>query len=467
MKNRNTLFVIIVGFMITVGAAFAQQATEIFKKYRPVLCHVTYYQNVAMHSKIGSYMKIKQHRNGLLVNEKGLVMVSSDVYPLSLDIMTGGVSFFSGEPTDFEVELSNGKKYPAQFIGKDDQAGVAFLQMKLPAETRLPYIQFSTDSVVPGTPVYVLELLTSRYQFQPAISTFQINARINQPNLRYIITNAQPQLSNCGLVLTPDGKAIGITRGTSLDNALLSESLDEYRPDYIEVIPASDFNHLIQNPPVLSPKTYTGRAWLGILMQALTPELKTLWKVPAEGGVIINKIFEQSPAEAAKLQPGDIIIALNGEPLSITKQEDLDIFRNRILQQKPGSTIQLTLFRKGKVLKKKVQLKAAPRSVDLAEKYQLPDLGFEVRELTPGVLYDNDLPLNTKGVYVYRVDQASPAGLGGLDIGEIILKVNDQPVKNIQQFRKIMEKIRKQNPRKIVLFVRDGRDTRFIFITPR
>jgi len=120
---------------------------------------VTYYQNVAMHSKIGSYMKIKQHRNGILVNDQGLVMVSSDVYPLSLDIMTGGASFFSGEPTDFEVELSTGKKYKASFVGKDDQAGVAFLQMELPPNTTVPFITFQPDTLAPGTPVFVLELL--------------------------------------------------------------------------------------------------------------------------------------------------------------------------------------------------------------------------------------------------------------------------------------------------------------------
>ena len=461
-------YTLVLLFLIVVaGYAAPKTAAEIYQQFRPILCHVTYYQNVAMHSKIGSYMKIKQHRNGILVNDRGLVMVSSDVYPLSLDIMTGGASFFSGEPTDFEVELSTGKKYKASFVGKDDQAGVAFLQMELPPNTTVPFITFQPDTLAPGTPVFVLELLTSRYQFQPAIQAFQINARIDKPNLRYIITNAQPQLSSCGLVLTADGHAIGITRGASLDNALLSEGLDEYRPDYIEIIPAGEFMPLIQHPPVISRKTFRGRAWLGIIMQALTPELKTVWKVPTDGGVVINKIYEKSPAQAAGLKPGDVIIALNGEQLPITKSEDLDIFRNRILQQKPGSTVTLKIFRKGKILTKTVRLAAAPRSIDLAEKYQLPELGFEVRELTPGVLYENDLPLNTKGVYVYRVDRASPAGLGGLDIGEIILQVNGRPVENIARFRTEMTAILKQNPRKIVFFVRDGRDTRFVFITPR
>ncbi len=467
---KQTLFAImglLWGWMVASLPASNPTTATIFQQFRPYLCHVTYYQNVAMHSKIGSYMKIKQHRNGIIVNSSGLVMVSSDVYPLSVDIMTGGASYFSGEPTDFEVKLSNGKTVKARFVGKDDRVGVAFLQLELPRDTTLTPVSFATDTLPAGTPVYVLELLTSRYQFQPAIRPLTINARIDKPNLRYVIIDATPQLSNCGLVIDAHGRAIGVTRGPSLDNALLSEGMDDYNPSAIEIIPAVQFLPLIEQPPVLTRQQFKGRSWLGIVMQALTPELKTLWKIPAEGGVIINRVYEQSPAEAAGLRTGDVITALDGKALPITRDDDLDIFRNRILQIPPGTTVTLTIYRQGKRLSRKVTLKAAPRSIDLAEKYQAPELGFEVRELTPGVLYDNHLPLDTPGVYVYRVDRASPAGLGGLDIGQIIQRVNNRPVKTIAQFQKVLTEVLKTHPKKIVFFVRDGQNTKFVFITPR
>lgn len=447
--------------------AAEEPPSTIFQQYRPYLCHVTYYQNVAMHAKIGSYMKIKQHRNGIIVNASGLIMVSSDVYPLSLDIMTGGASYFSGEPTDFKITLSNGKQFDAHFVGKDDRVGVAFLQLALPKDTTLTPVEFTTDTLPVGASVLILELLTARYQFQPSLRHLSINARIDKPNLRYVILDAEPQLSSCGLVILPEGKAVGITRGPSLDNALLSESMDDYDIRAIEIIPATQFLPLIQKPPVLTHQHFQGRSWLGIVMQALTPELKAIWKVPAEGGVVINRVYEQSPAEKAKLQPGDIIIALNGKPLLITRDDDLDIFRNRILQIPPGTTITVTIFRKGKTLTRRVTLQAAPRSIDLAERYQSPELGFEVRELTPGILYENQLPLNTTGVYVYRVDRASPAGIGGLDIGQIIQKVNNRPVESIAQFRNVFNEILQSNPRKIMFYVRDGQNTQFVFITPR
>ncbi len=52
-------YTLVLLFLIVVaGYTAPKTAAEIYQQFRPILCHVTYYQNVAMHSKIGSYMKI-------------------------------------------------------------------------------------------------------------------------------------------------------------------------------------------------------------------------------------------------------------------------------------------------------------------------------------------------------------------------------------------------------------------------
>jgi hypothetical protein len=64
---------------------FAQkQPEDIYHLYQDKICLVSFYQNIASESKIGSFDKIKRYRIGIVVGPTGLIMVSSDVYPVSL-----------------------------------------------------------------------------------------------------------------------------------------------------------------------------------------------------------------------------------------------------------------------------------------------------------------------------------------------------------------------------------------------
>ncbi len=445
----------------------AQDARAIFETFRPRICLVSYYQNIASQSRIGSFFKVKQYRIGIIVNERGLIMVSSDVYPLSLDIISsGGASFFSGEPTDFKVKLHDGREYAAEFIGKDDLARVAFIQIAEKPVEPLPYVTFeSADTLSIGDGIYLLELLGKRYDFQPIFTPLTINAVITHPKKKFLVNNSISALSSGGLVIDRRGRAVGITLKSQTEGGFHTPSeFEELRKDYLEIAPTEWFQRLIESPPVLVKSIHRGKAWMGIRMQALTPELKAYWKVPSEGGVVVNRIYPDSPAERAGLQIGDIILEVDGQKLPITRDEDLDRFQALIRQLPHDARISLKIYRNGKLMRRALQLEAAPPAIDLAANYQIPRLGIEVRELTRDVLYENDLPLDLNGVYVYRVDRASPAGLAGLEIGDIILQVNYQNVKNLTSFRRTIDQILAQNPKKIMFFVRDQKKTRFVFL---
>ena len=100
MQSIRFSFVLI--FFLGAAVLQGESPLELYNRFRPVMCRVQFYKNVSSQSQIGSYIKIKQHRVGIVVNPEGLIMVNSDVYPLSLDILSGtGMSFASGEPTDF------------------------------------------------------------------------------------------------------------------------------------------------------------------------------------------------------------------------------------------------------------------------------------------------------------------------------------------------------------------------------
>jgi serine protease Do len=463
MKLLYPLFTIVL-FCELLSAPLSPK--EIFRKNQDAICLVSFYQNLASDSKIGAYDKIKQHRIGILVNASGLVLVSSDIYPVSLDIVSTGMSFLSGLPTDFEVKLNNDKKYAAKFLGKDDQAQIAFIQITGEKEDNFPYILFKdTENIGIADSIFVLELLTQNYEFAPLFTAHTVDAVVKSPRKKFLVNNYTNALSAGGLVLDSQGDAIGVTLKQSFNYSYTTPNdFEEYHKEYLEIAPSEWFVHLIENPPNLQEKQIIQKSWLGIRMQGLSEELQKYWNVKQNGGIIINQVYPESPAEKSKLKTGDIILFVNDSTLLITKDEETDKFRNIIRSIPPGEEIQIKIFREGKILTKKIQLTAAPKAIGLAESYPVPDMGFELRELTRDILYQENLPLNTPGVFVYQVDRASPAGIGGLMIGDILQEINNREIKDLESAQKIIVEEKEITKSYYMLKVLTNRSTRFVFL---
>ncbi|GAB4379903.1 MAG: hypothetical protein Kow0042_29700 [Calditrichia bacterium] len=461
IKIISFLFII---YSITAGIS----PREIFEQNRQAICLVTFYQNIASDSRIGSFDKIKRNRIGIIVGSDGLIMVNGDVYPVSLDVMSAGEgSFLSARPTDFKVTLADGREFPAQFLGKDDQAEVAFIRLEgLPEDSALTPVSFiPTPHLNVGDTLFILELLPESYQFQPLFTPHQLNAIVEQPRRKFLINNYSTALSAGGLVLDNKGDAVGITLKSSLDFSFQPpQDFEEFHKDFLEIAPSEWFAHLIHNPPVLNEQQISQKSWLGIQMQGLSSGLAELWKVPQGFGVVVREVFPESPAEKAGLQEGDVILSVDDSLLRVQKDEETARLRNIIREIPPGRMVKFRIFRKGKIFLKNVRLEAAPKAINVAENYLIPELGFEVRELTRDVLYERDLPLSTEGVFTYQVDRASPAGLAGLRIGDIIQELNGQPVRNLETARTLFSKALENTGRKIMLKVREDHSTRFVFI---
>lgn len=466
MKKIYFILIFLIGWIATVRSA--PSAKDIFKSNRAKICLVSFYQNIASDTRIGSFNKINRYRTGLLVSADGLIMVSSDVYPVSLDILSGeSGSLLSAKPTDFKVKLANGKEFPAKFLGKDDQARVAFLQLEnLPDDTVLSYVRFSGSEHLGVTdPIYVLELLPRNYHFQPLFTAHTISAVVKSDQRKLLVYNYTTALSAGGLVLDTAGNSIGVTLKQTIDFSFRPpDEFEDFHKDFLEILPAELFLQLIENPPVQAEPRFAKRAWLGITMQGLTKALAEYWQIPRVRGVVIDQVYPQSPAEAAGLKIGDVILAVNDSVLNIQKDEETAQLRTLIRSLSPGSKVKMKIFRQGKFLQKTVQLTPAPKAIGLAQKYQVPQLGFEIRELTRDILYQKILPLSTQGVFVFQVDRASPAGLAGLSVGSIIRQINEQPVKNLAAAQKMIEQVLNDKTQKIMLQVLENHSTRFVFI---
>ncbi|GAF95821.1 unnamed protein product, partial [marine sediment metagenome] len=174
-------------------------------------------------------------------------------------------------------------------------------------------------------------------------------------------------------------------------------------------------------------------------------------------GALISEVKEDSVAEKAGLKHNDVIIELNGEPV-----ESSAAFRNQVAMLKPGSRINLVVWRDKKRKAFTIKLGKRPSTEELTGNLSpgtLDELGFTVQDLTDELAerygYEGQ-----SGVIVREVESGSQAAQKGIAPGALIKEVNQQEVRNTGEFNEAIKKARKEGG--ALLFVKRGRIPIFV-----
>jgi serine protease Do len=221
---------------------------------------------------------------------------------------------------------------------------------------------------------------------------------------------------------------------------------------------------LIKDPP---KKGEMDRGWLGISLQALTTEMAHFWKIDAPGGIIVNDIVNNSPAYQGGLKVGDIVIGLNGSPIPVDKEESLPVFQRRIAEMGPGSKVDLLVLRNEDentdTLNIDVTLAPAPKAPSDAEDYESEMLEMKVRNMVFSDYLRNKLDSATfEGVVVSEIKSGGLADIGGLQIGDIIQRVEGTDIRKVGDFKAALESLEQSSPREVIFFVWRNNKTLFI-----
>lgn len=218
------------------------------------------------------------------------------------------------------------------------------------------------------------------------------------------------------------------------------------------------------SPP--SPSVELPRAWIGVRTQVITQSVAQALGAPNLKGFRITEVLPYTEASKAGLQVGDLIVALNGEPLDAFRTQDARDLERRIERMDIGSEVKLTILRNGEQRELSVKLEPNPAAAEAMQNVRQNELDFAVRNITPFDRMRNRWREDQRGVLVTDVPNGSWAQLGGLRTGDLILSINEQPIQNTQDFQQVMQEVIKQRPPVVIFYVLRDRETSFVFIEP-
>ena len=201
------------------------------------------------------------------------------------------------------------------------------------------------------------------------------------------------------------------------------------------------------------------RGWVGIAMTQLTPELaEGLGLAKDTKGVAVSQVFEGSPAEKAGIKHNDVIVEFEGQPVESDNE-----FRNRVAMLKPGTEVKLVVLRDGERQTFTITLGERPlgEKTAAAKSQIIEKLGLTVQNLTDDLIERLGYK-GLKGVVVTQVEPGSLAEMSGIRDGMLIVEVNREPVTNVKEFEKAVEKAGKDNS--ILLLLTDGQYARYVIL---
>jgi serine protease Do len=378
--------------------------------------------------------------SGFIVSADGYIMTNAHVVDAADEIT---------------VRLTDKREYKAKVIGADRRTDLALIKIEA---SGLPVVRFGDPTKLKVGEWVVA--IGSPFGFENSVTAGIVSAKgrsLPQENyVPFIQTDVAVNPGNSGgPLLNLRGEVVGINSQIySRTGGFMGLSF---------AIPIDVANQIAQQLRT-SGKVTRGR--IGVVIQALTKELVESFGLPRAQGALVNSVEKGGPAEKAGIEAGDVILQFDGKP--VTSSEDLPRLVGAV---KPGNRVTVQLWRNKQTRDVQVVVgemqddKTAAAQQQKGRRDAKPPAavagqhGLTLVELTDAQRKE----LKVAGGVLVQ-DAQGAAARAGVRRGDVILAVNNQDVKSVEQFNQLMAQLDKG--RIVALLIRRGANSLFLPFRP-
>jgi serine protease Do len=332
-----------------------------------------------------------------------------------------------GNASKVEVTLQDDNKYPAKIIGRDPKTDIAVLKIK--ANKPLPYVTFGDSGAAQvgdwvmavGNPfglggTVTTGIISARgrdIHSGPFDDFLQIDAPINRGNSGGPTFNLEGQVIGINTAIySPNGGSVGIGFA----------------------VPSSVAKNVVAQ---LEEHGKVERGWLGVQIQEVTPAIAASLGLQGEHGALIAVVTPNSPGAKAGLKQGDVILSFDGSEVS-----QLHDLPRLVAAAAPDTNAKMRVWRNGQAIELQATLGELPNTEQVASAAGAPEedqsvaadaSGMHFAALSGQLRRELHLGKDAQGVVITRVDPGSAADDVGLSEGDVLVAIDQQPVKTPQE----------------------------------
>lgn len=384
---------------------------------------------------------VKVAGSGFIVDPSGFVVTNNHVVKNGKDI---------------KVTLQDGTTLKAKVVGTDPVADLAVL--KVEAGHPLPSVEFGDSSksrvgdwvVSVGNPfglggTVTAGIISANGRDVPSeehtayVDYMQIDAPINQGN-------------SGGPTFNEEGKVIGINTAIYSPNGGGSVGIGF-------AIPSNIAKPIVEE---LEKNGSVTRGWLGVQMQAVTPDMEDALGLTSTNGVLVADVVHDGPAAKAGLKSGDVIVGFGGNDIKSTHELAMAVGNT-----KPGQSVPAKVLRDGKEQTISVTIEKLKRdkaeSIGGGESDQ-GGLGLSLAPLDKNSRQQLGLSASATGAVVAKVKPDSPADQKGIQEGDVIVKIDGTKIDSPSDAAEAVRIATKAGKKAVLVHVTRGGSTALVAI---